>query len=152
MVGPFPNWSGALNVGPGSGAPTGSCDSCSDDAQESSDSCSCGVCHCESSVLPLCGPIDGPPGSDSPSSQGVIVSINAAPYIRDVDIYCVDTGETKRAICGTVTFYHKDSRSKTYTTEGGFCTLCPPSFGTATANPGKGTGTPPTTVDVQCPA
>ena len=152
MIGASPNFAGVLSMGSGA-SPEGGCGggSCSGDGQPTLTDCPCSMC-CTYFNTSSCGGIDGPPGSGSPSSQGVIVSINAAPYIRDVDIYCLDTGETKRAICGTVTFYHKDSTIKTYTTDGGFCTLCPPSFGTATANSGRGAGTPPTTVNVQCPA
>lgn len=85
-------------------------------------------------------------------SQGVLVSINHGVKIAGVDIYGLAMGSTQSCVCGYTYFYLFGGGVMTYYTDGGPCTLCPPSFGNATANGAFASGVVPDPVEISTPA
>ncbi len=122
MVGAVPNWAGVLNMG--SGASPEGCGGgggCSGGGEPVAiTNCPCSVC-CDISN-PNCGGIDPPPPTGV--SQTVTVDISHGGItVSGMDVYSVNSGETKSSTCGSITFYHKVGGIKQYIA-GPVGTLC----------------------------
>ncbi len=129
-MGPIPNIAGGLSAGAqcvgacgtgrgGGGSGGGGYgggffgDGCSSCGGADGPSCDCGQGQCP------------PPPPTGPYAQNIFVgAVSGPPLLKNLRVTCKNTGVSQDSICGSVTFYHETSGTKTYDTPGGACQDC----------------------------